>query len=283
LVALTQRARSWVRKRRGRTLRKRRAAMLAAHGAVSPAEIAGRLSAMGVARGDTVFLQVSVKDMVTFAGNVHQLLSAMSDLLGPDGTLLMPAYTDPGTAAGEAVFDPETAPTYTGIANEIFRRSPDVVRSLHPRHSICGRGRLARELLDGHEKCFPADGADSPFDRLRSIDRAWIVTLGLPPAYVSFLHWVEDIDPGRFPVAVHQRQPAVRRVRSSVGSVLEVRDLELESFVGSRLDLSRVARQLSSQAMQHESHRGIDLGVYRVSTLAAELLALRDRGIVHYR
>jgi len=115
------------------------------------------------------------------------------------------------------------------------------------------------------------------------VERAWILTLGLPAAYVSILHWVEDVDPERLPMIVHADAPLERRVRMGDGSVIVVRDLERRPDVADRMDLERVATRLSSAAMRHFSYKEIDIGIYPVGVLANELLALRDSGIVHYR
>jgi aminoglycoside 3-N-acetyltransferase len=221
--------------------------------------------------------------MLTFAGTAPQLLAMLRSLVGNTGTLLMPAYTMTSALGPDNVFDVDATPTYTGIVNEIFRRTPGVLRSVHPRHSICGIGPRAQSLLGGHERCCPADGPDSPFDRLRALDRAWIITLGLPAAYVSFLHWVEDIEPQKFPMTVHAAAPVERRVCDRSGTVRIVPDLERTPEAGSRLDLPWIASHLSSAAMRHRTHKQIDIGIYPVATLANELLALRDAGIVHYR
>jgi aminoglycoside 3-N-acetyltransferase len=283
LAPVVDRARGWVRKQRGKSLRRRKEMALKQYGPVHADELLAELRAAGVAEGDTVFAQISIKDMLTFVGTAPQLLAMLRTLVGSDGTLLMPAYTLTSALGPDDVFDVDTAPTYTGIVNEIFRRTPGVVRSVHPRHSICGIGPRAQSLLRDHDVCCPADGANSPFDRLHSLDRAWLVTLGLPAAYVSFLHWVEDIEPRKFPMTVHAAAPVERRVRDQSGAIRIVPDLERSPDAGSRLDLPRIASRLSPDAMRHRTHKGIDVGIYPVATLANELLALRDAGIVHYR
>jgi aminoglycoside N3'-acetyltransferase len=230
-----------------------------------------------------MLVQCSLNDMPTFDGKPGALLAMLDRLVGPTGTLLMPAYSTPEALGPDQVFDPAAAPTYTGITNEIFRRSPGVLRSLHPRHSICARGPLAGSLLAGHELCAYADGSGSPFDRLRAVEGACILTLGLPPAFVSFLHWVEDVEPDRFPMPIHGARPVGRRVRRADGQVIDILDHELRDGIAGRMALSRVAQRLSPQAMRIIPFKGVTLGVYRIGPLADELIALRDQGIVHYR
>ena len=283
LAALVRQARGWVRRNRGKKLRLQKEAALARHGAVSDAQLFDALRAAGIDEGDVLFVQASFKDMLTYEAKATHLLALLRRLVGESGTLLMPAYSTPAALGPQQVFDADTAPTYTGILNEIFRRSPGVVRSLHPRHSICGLGPAAAGLLAGHQRCAYADGAGSPSDRLRALDNAKILTLGLPPAFVSFLHWVEDVEPAKFPLPVHAPEPVERRVRLADGTTATLADHELRPGVAQRLALEPVTARLTGAAMRHADFKGIAVGVYPVKALAAELLALRDAGIVHYR
>lgn len=273
-------------KRRVAHMREKRERALSHFGSVSADELLLRLRELGVAEGQVVFCQVSLNDLHTFAGGARELLAMLRRLVGTSGTLLMPAYTaTPDSAArraGPVVFDLQRAPTYTGLVCELFRRSSGTVRSAHPRHSLCAAGPRAEQLTAGHEHCRYADGEGSPFDRLRREPDARIVTLGLAPGYTSFLHWLEDIDPARFPIRVHRAQAWVTSVRMADGTLREVSDRPRRGTVASRLDCNRVARRLSRDAMSWSEFKGLAIGIYRVDALAAELLALRDQGVVHY-
>jgi aminoglycoside 3-N-acetyltransferase len=164
LEQLRKRYRRYVAAKR----RSNRATELALHGSFGTDELLRVLRDLGITQGSVVFVQTSFNDLHTFAGRPIDLLNALRLLVGLEGTLLMPAYTTGTPNADGAPLVIETLPTYTGIVNELFRRSPGVTRSLHPRHSICGEGPLAASLLAGHERCLFADGPGSPFDRLRS-------------------------------------------------------------------------------------------------------------------
>jgi aminoglycoside 3-N-acetyltransferase len=115
----------------------------------------------------------------------------------------MPAYSTNMAETPCRPFDVLREPTYTGIIPELFRREEGVIRSLNPRHSICGIGPHTKELLAGHENCVYVDGLDSPFDRIRRMD-AQSLCLGTRPGFHSFVHWVEDIEPEKFPVPAHE-------------------------------------------------------------------------------
>src|SRR5262249_10291369 len=137
-----------------------------------------------------------------YQGTPYELLSALRELAGPLGTLLMPSYSSNMSVIPCRPFDVLEEPTYTGLIPELFRREENAIRSLHPRHSICGLGPHANEVLAGHENCVYADGPDSPFERMRRMDTQSLC-LGLPPGFHSFTHWVEDIEPSKYPYKVH--------------------------------------------------------------------------------
>jgi aminoglycoside N3'-acetyltransferase len=250
------------------------------HGKVSPYELTAYLRSIGLHDGTTALFQGSMPGMPTFGGSAVHLLSLLRQITGDSGTLLMPAYSERKAPEREVV-DLDSLSTYTGLVNEMFRRSPQVVRSIHPRHSLCGEGRLAASLLEGHQYCEFADGVGSPFDRLRFVPNAKILTLGLPPAYTSFLHWAEDIEPAGYPIRIHAKRSATR-LRDKEGNVFTVHDHERRKSSSNKLDLPRIARHLTPEAMSCFDFRGIKVGLYDVNALANELLSLRRKGIIPY-
>jgi len=277
---------AYLRKRHRHSLAAQRArlrnAALARHGQVTVAELADVLQGLGITAGSVLFVQTSFNDLHTFAGKPMELVKLLRQLAGPGGTLLMPAYTVDVPSSPAAPLDVANLPTYTGIVNELFRRSPGVLRSLHPRHSVCAEGPLAAQLLAGHEACRYADGPGSPLDRLRQMDGALILTLGLPPGFTSFLHWLEDHEPDRLPFPVHEPQPKTYVLRHPAGHCVEVDDMQVQSSVAARLNLAPVAAALGPDAFRWCSHRGLDIGLYFVKPFSERLVALRDQGVFHY-
>jgi len=270
----------WIRKSKARQLKIKRDKAIANYGTFDCEELKQVLYSLGIHQGDVLFVQTSFNDLYTLAASPIELLSTLLAIVGPTGTLLMPAYTMPRPEA-DWIFDSEREPTYTGIVNEIFRRSPGVIRSLHPRHSICGVGLKANEILSGHEECIRADGMDSPFDKMRLLPNAKILTLGLPKGYTSFLHWIEDIAPEKLPFIVHEQTPEKNKIKLG-NDIKVILDYRVNQRVASRLSLEKVSKHLSKNAMQFISYKEIPIVAYPIRALADELLSLRDRGIIHY-
>lgn len=269
-------------KRATQKRKQRRERALARFGEFDAAELTAVLRGAGIPVNSVVFAQCSFNDMDTFRGGPVALLKALLAVVGPEGTLIMPAYTANTWETPPRAFDVAKEPTYAGIVAELFRRKPGVLRSLHPRHSLCGYGPLAEALLAGHEACGRADGPGSPLDKLRRREDSFIVTLGVPFGVASFFHWIEDYEPERLPFPVHDAAPKRCVVVDIDGRKHEVLDWELRPEVSVGVSSGSVAKLLSSRAMTTFEHKGVRVCIYRVRQFSEELIALRDRGIIHY-
>jgi aminoglycoside N3'-acetyltransferase len=271
----------WVRRQRNLWRKRQRARLrlqaIERHGKFATEELVAACRMAGVQEGCVLFVQCSYDDLLTYHGTPYELLNGLRELVGPTGTLLMPAYTTNMLQTPCRPFDVLREPTYTGILPELFRREAGVIRSLHPRHSICGLGPHAAELLSGHEDCVYADGAGSPLDRIRRVSGAKSLCLGLRPGFHSFVHWVEDIEPEKYPAPAHHG-PFDCLLRDSNGKEIQ------RSFYRCPDDQinqdTLIGKNLSPDAMRVLQFHGVPLCFYTWPALATELLALRDRGIV---
>lgn len=110
----------------------------------------------GLRPGDRVVVHSSLRAAGMEADELIDLLLAS---VGPEGLVLMPAFTYDNEAFSSDL------PARTGALAEAFRRRPDVRRSAHPTYSVAAIGAGADELLSGHERT-EATGVDSPLGRL---------------------------------------------------------------------------------------------------------------------
>lgn len=104
------------------------------------------------------------------------------------GTILMPVFTAP---APDGFFDILGSPSRTGLISEIFRRSPGVVRSHHPTHSVAAWGSRAAELAAGHDRTSGL-GVGSPFHKAATAG-ASILMIGCRITACSLIHVAEAI------------------------------------------------------------------------------------------
>ena len=138
------------------------------------AEFTHSLAASGLRAGDSAFVQLSFSSLGQIEGATSPLegsqliFSTILDLIGPAGTLFVPAFTLSFARCEE--FDVETSPGIVGPWSdavefaEIARSHPGAIRSNDPLYSIVGIGPAASELLsDLPNSSFGRDGV---FDRL---------------------------------------------------------------------------------------------------------------------
>lgn len=104
-----------------------------------------------------------------YSGSAKELVSGLLEICGPHRTLVMPSFVMGGRSYDAAAyfrtrpFDVRATPSEMGLVAEIFRRTPGVLRSLHPTCAVCALGPLAKELTTGHQLGETGLGPDSPF------------------------------------------------------------------------------------------------------------------------
>ena len=149
------------------------------------------LDALGVCKGDAVLVHSSMKALGT-ALTPEQVIDALQQALGPEGTLLMPALTYENVTRDHPVFDREETPPCVGLLPRTFWKLPGVERSLHPTHSVCARARLAHRLTVGHAMDDTAVGPHSPFMQLAVVGGR-LLFVGDILESCTFMHGIEDI------------------------------------------------------------------------------------------
>jgi aminoglycoside 3-N-acetyltransferase len=128
------------------------------------------LRALGVRPGDVLLVHSSARSLGFVVGGAQAVVQALLDVLGPDGTLVVPAHTsqnsDPARWSNPPVpaswwlairdqapgFDPARTPSqWMGIIAETTRTWPGALRSNHPQVSFAALGRLAAEITGTHQ------------------------------------------------------------------------------------------------------------------------------------
>ena len=119
--------------------------------------------AIGVTPGDILVLQSSYKGCGEIENGPDGLIDALMELLGKEGTLIMPAYNFTQWT-NHHYFDAIETPSEVGIITELFRQRKDVGRTIHPIHSLSvwGKHKTEFEALDYRS----AFGENSIFARL---------------------------------------------------------------------------------------------------------------------
>lgn len=122
---------------------------------------------LGVRPGGPLLVHSSFRSLGAVPGGIQTLIDALADALGPEGTLLMPALSWSSVDRRNPVFDARHTPSCVGAVPECFRLQEGTLRSMHPTHSMCGRGPLVQVLFRNHADDTTPCGVNSPFARLR--------------------------------------------------------------------------------------------------------------------
>jgi aminoglycoside 3-N-acetyltransferase len=164
---------------------------------ISEDRLRRRLAGLGVVQGSTVLLHSSMDAISRRVPTLDsvRLIALIQDMLGEEVTLLMPTLPFDGRqvdyARANKVFDVRRTPSRMGLLSEVFRRTPGVLRSLHPTHSVAAWGRRAEELISEHHKG-TAFGESSPYFKLQE---AGGVVMGLGVIKYTVIHVADELEP----------------------------------------------------------------------------------------
>jgi aminoglycoside 3-N-acetyltransferase len=156
--------------------------------------MASDLLRLGVQPGGVLLVHASLRSLGMPEGNPRRAeiaIRALLEALGPQGTLLMPALSYASVDARQPVFDILRTPSCVGALPEAFRTRPGTLRSVHPTHSVSGVGRLAAELLAGHEQDTTPCGPNSPFAKLPQVN-GQVLFLGCGMRPNTSMHAMEE-------------------------------------------------------------------------------------------
>ena len=130
-------------------------------------ELRRDLEAMGIGRGDTVLMHSSYKSLGGIEDGARGFYEVFMDLLGEEGTLVIPTLSFSTVTRENPYFDRNETPSCVGYLTEYFRTSVEGVRrSFHATHSCAAWGKHAEYLIADHEKDITPVGKNSPFHKL---------------------------------------------------------------------------------------------------------------------
>ncbi len=153
--------------------------------------MASALRQAGLRRGDVVFSHSNIgyfgypEEGRTATDAFQTILGAFHDVIGDEGTLVVPTFTY--SFARREAFDPDSTASAMGTFAEMLRLHPKSSRSHDPLFSVAALGARAQELTANMPReCF---GKDSFWDRFLETDGV-VCNLNLD-AGSTFIHYVE--------------------------------------------------------------------------------------------
>ncbi|HEY3198809.1 MAG TPA: AAC(3) family N-acetyltransferase [Nitrospirales bacterium] len=148
------------------------------------------LEQIGIPRDGVLLMHSSFKTLAREGHDARAVLQTFIDYMEP-GTLLLPTMSWRYVKPESPMFDELRTPSNTGILTELFRTEYASARSLHPTHSVAGRGKLAEDLLSGHHLDDTPCSRRSPFGLLARHD-GWVLMLGISMDCCTLIHHVEE-------------------------------------------------------------------------------------------
>lgn len=157
------------------------------------------LKNLGINEGDVLLVHSSFKGLNCQDITPDEIIDALLEAIGEEGTLLMPALSYIGVNADNPHFDVNETKTCVGIIPEIFRKRHAVTRSVHPTHSVSAMGRHKSEMTLKHCLDMTPVGMNSPFMQLPKYGGK-ILMLGCSLLPNTFMHGVEEYARASYPL-----------------------------------------------------------------------------------
>jgi aminoglycoside 3-N-acetyltransferase len=285
--ALSQERRTELKRLQGAT-RKRFAPVLSlVHGTFSTEELVAELARRLPPDFEILMVHSSLDGFLPmYKGNAKDLVKALIDFCGPDRTLVMPSFVMGGRTYDASAyfqsrpFDVRRTPSEMGLVAEIFRRTPNVLRSLHPTCSVCALGPLAKEMTTGHHVSQTGLSPDSPFGVMT---RRATVILGLGVEYYRCLTHAHT--------AGHQMGDAFPIKFANPSTQVTLVDYDGSSYEYTlglpdrtkKLDLRVIWSILSKDELVEWRFHGVSMFVIpRAGVLTTRLIEAARRGITIY-
>lgn len=155
-------------------------------------DLLSHLQALDIDPTGTLMVHISYKAIGEVEGRGDTVLDALSEYMRP-GLLVLPAHTWRNVGVENPVMDVLHTPSCVGTLTELFRKRPEVQRSLHPTHSLSALGKDAADFLSGEEHINTPCGEGGAYHKLWQRN-AQILLLGVNFTRNTYIHGVEEWD-----------------------------------------------------------------------------------------
>tara|TARA_R110000823_G_scaffold210224_17_gene340639 strand:- start:10123 stop:11025 length:903 start_codon:yes stop_codon:yes gene_type:complete len=257
------------------------------HGSFTTDDLITEIAARLDSDWNILMVHSSVNNLAPgFDGDTGELLRALIEFVGPERTLVMPAFNfgEYGTGAREKLkreprFDLRRTPSQMGLLTELFRRSRGVLQSRHPVYRVAALGPQAAELIAGHEHSPSGMGSNTPFDYMAR-QNAQILGIGKPFQVMTQVHHVESLLAASWPAPLLEL-PAVE-----VTVVVDQRE-EIAMQLGGiqqqwRFNIWKLRELMGPQELLEWRFHGCPMFAARAGTVTAALENAAARGFTLY-
>ncbi len=180
------------------------------------------LQNFGVPRDGALVVHSAIATLSRQGVRAEEIIESLLDYMA-DGDVFMPTMSWRTVTPAQPRWDEMETPSHTGVLSEIFRTRYSQARSIHPTHSVAGRGPNAAMLLSRHHLDIKPVSANSPYGLLRDYD-THILLLGVGLESCTAIHLPEEtINPDLYLLPPETAE--LYHCRDRHGAVHEVRTL----------------------------------------------------------
>lgn len=153
------------------------------------------LRKMNINRTGTLLIHSSMKAIGEVEGRGDTVLDAITEFM-EEGLLLFPTHSWDENNLVDNLYNVKLESSCVGILSNLFLQRENVIRSLHPTHSVAALGKRAQEYV-GHDKVLVKKQHITPCPRHGCFgslydEEGQIMFLGAPLTTNTFIHGVEE-------------------------------------------------------------------------------------------
>lgn len=145
---------------------------------------------LGIKPTDTLLIHSSMKSIGNVENGADTIIDAFIEYM-ETGLLIFPTHTWYQMNHGCNLFDVKEQDSCVGILSNIFRKRPNVFRSLHPTHSIAAIGERAEEYVKDELRFDTPNPIEGCWGRLYD-EKAKILLIGCKFDRNTYIHAIEE-------------------------------------------------------------------------------------------
>jgi aminoglycoside 3-N-acetyltransferase len=169
-----------------------------------------------------------------------------------------------------------------GLITELFRRSPGVVRSTHPTHSVAAWGAAARTLIEGHHRAKTPCGEHTPYSRLLDCCGK-ILFLGTGISVMTFFHAVEENIEPLLPFSPFTKEYFQLQSQDEHGNTVVTETRLFDPLVSRKRNLTKLVTVLQERGAWNETRLGkLSILLLTAQDVFNETRTLAKRGVYCY-
>ncbi|MBO5285683.1 MAG: AAC(3) family N-acetyltransferase [Clostridia bacterium] len=148
------------------------------------------LKSIGIKNTDTVLIHTSYKSLGGFEGGPDGFLDAFISYLD-DGLFIVPTHTWANVNKDNPVYEVDKSIPCIGVVPTIAAFKKEMVRSLHPTHSVAVYGKRALDFIKGEELSETPCPKNGVWDRLYK-ENATILLIGVKLNRNTYMHVFDE-------------------------------------------------------------------------------------------